>query len=56
MAIIFWDARGIIYIDYLPFEANNQWRLLCSLIGLFQQHFKEKTFLLGEEESALSSR
>jgi len=36
-------------------EANDQWQLLCSLIG-FQQHFKEKTSLFGEEESALPSR
>jgi len=40
----------------LPFvEANDQWRLR-SLIGLFQQHFKEKTFSFGEEESALPSK
>ena len=31
-------------------EVNNQWRLLRSLIGSFQQHFKEK---IGEEENAL---
>ena len=37
-------------------EANDQWRLLYSLIGPFQQHFKEKTSPLGEEESALPSR
>jgi len=38
-----------------PIEANDQWRLLlCSLIGPFQ--FKQKTFLFGEEESALPSK
>ena len=37
-------------------EANDQWRLLRSLIGLFQQHFKEKTSPFGEKESALLSR
>ena len=37
-------------------EANDQWRLLRSLIGPFQQHFKEKTSPFGEEESALPSR
>ena len=40
----------------LPFvEANDQWRLLRSLIGSFQ-HFKEKTSPFGEEENALPSR
>jgi len=34
-------------------EANDQWRLLHSLIGPFQQHFKEKTSPFGEDESAL---
>ena len=38
----------------LPFvEANGQWRLLHSFIGLFQ-HFKEKMSLFSEEESVLS--
>ena len=40
----------------LSVEANDQWRLLRSLIGPFQQHFKEKTSLFDEEESALPSR
>ena len=30
-------------------EANDQWRLLRSFIGPFQQHFKEKTSPFGEE-------
>ena len=55
MVTVFWDARGIIH--RLPsVEANDQWRKLCSLIGPFQQHFKEKTFSVGEEESTLPSR
>jgi len=55
MPTVFWNARGISY--RLPFvEANDQWRLLRSFIGPFQQHFKEKTFLFGEEGSALSLR
>jgi len=37
-------------------EANDQWRLLRSFIGPFQQHFKEKTSPFDEEESALLSR
>ena len=37
-------------------EANNHGRLLRSLIGPFQQHFKEKTSSFGEEESAFPSR
>jgi len=37
-------------------EANDQWRLLRSLIGPFQQHFKEKTSSFGEEESVLPAR
>ena len=51
MATIFWDARGIIHYQS-SVETNDQWRR--SLIGPFQQHFKEKTF--GEEGSALPSR
>ena len=40
----------------LPFiEANDQWRLLRSLIGSFQQHFKEKMSSFGRR-SALPSR
>jgi len=31
-------------------EANDQWRLLCSLIGLFQQHFKEKNLYLAKKK------
>jgi len=56
MATVFWDAR--IYNSYrLPsVEANGQWRLLRSLIGPFQQHFKEKTSPFGEEESTLLSK
>ena len=54
MATIFGDARGIIHIDSV--EANDQWRLLRSLIGPFQQYFKGKTSPFGEEESALPSR
>ena len=58
MATVFWDACGIIHIDYFPSKQmiHNQWRLLRSLIGSFQQHFKEKTFPFGEEESALPLR
>jgi len=33
----------------LSIKVNDQWRLLRSLIGLFQQHFKEKTFPFGYE-------
>ena len=55
MATIFWDARGNSY--WLPsVEANDQWWLLCNLIGLFQQYFKEKTSPFGKKESALPSR
>ena len=54
MATVFWDARGIIHTDLPSVEANDQWRLLLSFIGPFQQHFKNKTF--GEEESAFPSK
>jgi len=37
-------------------EANDQWRLLSSLIEPFQQHFKEKMSPFSEEESALPSK
>ena len=30
MATVFWNARGVIHIDYLQ---NNQWRILHQLIG-----------------------
>jgi len=38
MATVFWDARGIIHIDYLPKQTI---KLLCSLIESLQ-YFKEK--------------
>ena len=53
MATVFWDARAIIHYRS-SVETNDQWRR--SLIGSFQQHFKEKTSSFGEEKSALPSR
>jgi len=35
-------------------EANDQWRLLCSLIGPFQQHFKEKNVLIWRRRKCSS--
>ena len=41
MATVFWDARGINSYRLPSVEANDQWWLLLSLIGLFQ-HLKKK--------------
>ena len=56
MAIIFWDARGIIYIDYLPSKQIINGDYYAALLDCFNNILKKKTFPFGEEESALSSR
>ena len=43
---VFWDARGIIHIDYLPSKQTINGNYYAAL---FQQYFKEKTSPLGEE-------
>ncbi|XP_012561940.1 protein GVQW3-like [Hydra vulgaris] len=32
MASVFWDARGIIFIDFLEKKKDDHWRVLCVLI------------------------
>jgi len=58
IATVFWDARGIIHIDYLPSKQTINGDYYATLFPFqpFQQHFKEKTFPLSEEESAFPSR
>jgi len=56
MATVFWDVRSINSYRLPSVEANNQLRLLRSLIQPFQQYLKKKTIPFGEEESTLPSR
>jgi len=56
MAIVFLECTRYNSYRLPSVEANDQWRLLRSLIELFQQHFKEKTSPFDEEESVLPSR
>jgi len=55
MATIFWDTRDIIRYRLSSVEANDQWRLLRSLMDCFNI-LKKKTSSFGKEESALLSR
>jgi len=54
MAIVFWNARGIIHIDYLPSKQTINGDYYAVLFSF--QHFEEKTSPFGEEENALPSR
>ena len=31
MATVFWDAKGVIRLDFLPKEKYNNWSVLCKL-------------------------
>jgi len=55
IATVFWDARGIIHIDYLPSKQMTNGNYYAALLNR-QQHFKEITSPFGEEESTLLSR
>lgn len=50
MATIFWNANGIIHVDYGP---SDHWRILCRAVGLIRRRFELKAAAFGEEESAL---
>jgi len=58
MATVFWDARGIIHVDYLPSKQTINGDYYATLLNNnnFQQHFKEKTFPFDKKENTLSSR
>ena len=56
MATVFWDARGIIHIDYLPSKQTINGDYYAGLLDCFNNIFKEKMSPFGEEESALPSR
>ncbi|XP_012057343.1 PREDICTED: histone-lysine N-methyltransferase SETMAR-like [Atta cephalotes] len=42
MATVFWDARGIIHIDYLPSKQMINGNYYCGLIGRFNNILKKK--------------
>ncbi|KAM8718685.1 hypothetical protein ACLKA7_001404 [Drosophila subpalustris] len=50
MASVFWDAHGIIFIDYL------QQRLLYGVIGAFERRNRKETASYGEEKSVVPPR
>ena len=56
VATIFWDARGIIHIDYLSSKQTINSDYYATLLDRFNNILKKKTSPFGEEESALSSR
>ena len=58
MATVFWVCTryNSCWLSSVEAERIDQWRLLSSLIGPFQQYFKEKTSPFDEEESVLPSR
>ena len=56
MASVIWDARGIIFIDYLQVGKTKQQRVLCELITAFEWGNQEKTAAFGGKESVVSSR
>ena len=56
MASVFWDAHGIIFIEYLEKGKKHQQRLFQSSIGAFERRNRGKTAPFEEKESAVSSR
>ena len=32
MATVFWDAKGVIMLDFFPQEKYNNWSVLCKLV------------------------
>jgi len=58
MATIFWDACGIIHIDFRYFPSKQTINAIITQPWIVSTTlaFKEKTFPFGEEKSVLSSR
>jgi len=56
MATVFWDARGIIHIDYLSSKKMINDDYYAALLDHFNHILKKKTSSFGEEESVLPSR
>jgi len=56
MATVFWDARGIIHIDYLPSKQTINDDYYAALLDHFNNILKKKTSPFGKEKSALPSR
>jgi len=52
----FWDARGIIHIDYLLSKQTINGDYYAALLDCFNNILKKKTSLFDEEESALPLR
>lgn len=48
VAIVIWNAHGVIHIDYLQKGKDSQWRLIFQLIGTFQQ-FEKKTTIFDQK-------
>ncbi|GBP83022.1 Histone-lysine N-methyltransferase SETMAR [Eumeta japonica] len=56
MATVFWDARGVIHIDYLEKGKTITGEYYSKLLDRFDVDLKQKTAAFGEEESAVPSR
>ena len=56
MATIFWDARGIIHIDYFSSKQMINGGYYAALLNHFNHILKKKTSPFDEEESVLPSR
>ena len=52
-ATVFWGARDIIHIDYLPSKQTINDDYYAALLDRFNNILKKKTSPFGEEESAL---
>ena len=56
MATIFWDARGVIYTDYLQKVRTIDGEYYTNLLDRFNENLKKKTTAFGQEKSYFSSR
>lgn len=52
MATVFWDARGIIHIDYLQKGTTINGEYYTNLLGRFNEELKKKTTSFGQEKSS----
>ena len=56
MTSVFWDARRIIFIDYLQKAKTINGEYYANLLQHLSDEIKEKTAAFGEKESVVSSR
>lgn len=56
MATVFWDARGIIFIDYLEKGKTINSQYYCALLDRLSEEIKIKRPHLAKKKSSFSSR